>query len=98
MFDHGLVDEVAAVAARFGRDAKALEGIGYHEALMVVEGKLSRAEAIAFTQLHTRQYAKRQITWFRRETGVVWLATAGNLSETKETAFRLASERIKNIA
>jgi tRNA dimethylallyltransferase len=94
MFERGLVAEAATVASRFGHDAKALEAIGYREALMLLEGKLSTAEALALTQLHTRQYAKRQLTWFRREPDVLWLATAGNLEQTKQAAIRHATERI----
>jgi tRNA dimethylallyltransferase len=95
MFDRGLTAEVAAVVSRFGRDAKALEAIGYREALMLLEGRLSGAEALALAQLHTRQYAKRQMTWFRREADVVWFAAPGNLEETKQAAIRLVTERIK---
>ncbi len=62
--------------------AQALKGIGYRESLAVVQGKMTEAEARLQTTIATRQYAKRQMTWFRREPDVHWLdAGAGNLQE-----------------
>ena len=95
MFERGILDEVRFVIDRFGRGAKALEAIGYSEALMAIEGRLSTAEAVTLTQLHTRQYAKRQMTWFRREAGVHWLPASGNFSQTSEAAICLVQRQIK---
>jgi tRNA dimethylallyltransferase len=94
MFERGLLDEVRLVVSRFGRDAKALEAIGYREALMALDGEISIAQGIALTQLHTRQYAKRQMTWFRREPEIAWFSGAGNQQETKQAAFGHVQKRI----
>jgi tRNA dimethylallyltransferase len=74
MFGHGLVEEVAGLLARgVPAEAKPFESLGYRQALAVVRGELDLAAAIADTQKATRNYAKRQMTWFRHEPGVeVW--------------------------
>jgi tRNA dimethylallyltransferase len=70
IFAAGLVGEVRALlAGGLAPGAKALESIGYKEACAVVAGRLSPAEAEELTFYATCQYAKRQTTWFRRESG-----------------------------
>jgi tRNA dimethylallyltransferase len=89
MFETGLVEETRLILARgFTPEAKALEAIGYREALLHLNGRLSLADAIAQTQIATRQYAKRQRTWFRREPGMHWIKGFGNQSQTVEDAKR----------
>jgi tRNA dimethylallyltransferase len=79
IFERGLVDEVRQLlAAGVSRGAKPFESLGYKQALQVVAGNLTFDEALESTQLETRQYAKRQITWFRKEHGVHWLAGFGD--------------------
>jgi tRNA dimethylallyltransferase len=78
MFRQGLVDEVRRILAQgYPPDSKALQSIGYREAVMHVQGRLSLDEAIRDTQTATRQYAKRQRTWFRREPDMVWIRSFG---------------------
>jgi tRNA dimethylallyltransferase len=91
MFKCGLIDEVRKIlAAGFSPDSKALESIGYREALMYSSGNITIEKAIERTQAATRQYAKRQRTWFRRERDVHWLRSFGNQLETIEIAKGLA--------
>jgi tRNA dimethylallyltransferase len=73
MFSSGLLNEVRATPAhvRPGRIAP-LEALGYRQALACVEGKTSIETAVRDTQAATRQYAKRQLTWFRKEPEVRW--------------------------
>jgi len=90
MFAQGLIEEVRRILARgFSRDIKPLESLGYKEALAVFEGRLEIAEALAAAQLATRQYAKRQMTWFRREKDVVWLEGFGDDPAVRDAAFDL---------
>jgi len=97
MFEAGLVEEVRHILAMgYSPGAKALESIGYHEALEYIAGTLTLEDAIEHTQIATRQYAKRQRTWFRREPNVTWIQGFGNQIQTIETAIRLASEFIQN--
>lgn len=74
MFQNGLIEEVETLLAQgIPPDAKPFESLGYRQALAVVQGKLDLESAIADTQQATRNYAKRQITWFRHEPGIeVW--------------------------
>ena len=98
MFDEGLLQEVRQVMALgYPPTAKAFESIGYREAILAVEGRITKEEALVATQIATRQYAKRQRTWFRREPDVVWLQTFGNCSQTIETAIGLV-ESFVNIS
>ncbi len=72
MFADGLIDEVAALlAAGFNPQHKALKTIGYREVLQYLAGELDRAGAIARIQTETRRYARRQMTWFRKETAII---------------------------
>jgi tRNA dimethylallyltransferase len=88
MFESGLVEEVRQViACGYPQSSKALESIGYREAILHLNGSLTFEQAIIDTQTATRQYAKRQRTWFRRESGIVWLPSFGNLPQTLETAI-----------
>jgi tRNA dimethylallyltransferase len=90
MFETGLLDEVQGILARgFAVDSKALRSIGYRQAVAVLQGHLTLEQAIADTQTATRQYAKRQRTWFRREPGVHWIPRFGVETETIETSKRL---------
>ncbi len=73
LFVGGLVEETAALIERFGPACPLLATIGYGEAALLLRGELTRAEAIARTERRTRQYAKRQRTWFRRQHHPLWL-------------------------
>lgn len=74
MFAGGLVDEVRSILARgFSEASKPFESHGYKQALQHIHGELNQREAQFYAQRNTRQYAKRQLTWFRREAGLVWL-------------------------
>jgi len=73
MYAEGLVEETATLLARFGQDCPLLRTMGYDEARRLLAGELDRSAAIALTERRTRQYAKRQRTWFRRRHNAVWL-------------------------
>jgi tRNA dimethylallyltransferase len=74
MWEQGLVDEVKALRAQFDFSRTALRAIGYAQAIAQLEGELSEQDAKEQTRLLTAQYAKRQISWFRRDTRITWLA------------------------
>lgn len=77
MYAKGLVDETRALLERFPSDARPFTTIGYREAVAVVAGTMTEAEAIEATIRRTRAYAKRQLTWLRAESGVRWVAANG---------------------
>ena len=78
MFQAGLLEEVEAVLGMgYPSSSKGFEALGYRYAMGILSGEMSRAQAIELTQRDTRRYAKRQLTWFRREEDVVWLTGPG---------------------
>jgi tRNA dimethylallyltransferase len=78
MFSKGLVEETERLLARYGADCRPLSSLGYKQAAMLLRGDLSMEDAIASTQQGHRNYAKRQMTWFRREPNVHWLNGFGD--------------------
>ena len=96
MFAAGLVEETRALlTAGVPRHAKPFGSLGYAQALCVLDGTLSVENAIAETHLRTRQYAKRQTTWFRRESGVAWLLGFGDESYVMEQALSLVAQHLE---
>jgi tRNA dimethylallyltransferase len=72
-FDAGLIDEAGALRERFDPALPAFSAIGYREAWAVLDGQLSREAAIELDAKRNVDFAKRQATWFRRETAIDWL-------------------------
>jgi tRNA dimethylallyltransferase len=88
MFERGLVEEVQHILSMgFAATSKPFESHGYKQALQLIRGELNPREAVFYAQRNTRQYAKRQITWFRREPGLEWLKGFGDASEVREIAL-----------
>lgn len=90
MFDAGLIEETAGLMKKYPR-AWALSAMGYKQAAQVVRGEVSREEAIAAAQQAHRNYAKRQMTWFRREPEVQWLRGFGDAGKIKDEAADVVS-------
>jgi tRNA dimethylallyltransferase len=88
MFAAGLVEETRGLLARYGA-IKALDSLGYRQALSVLRGECSAEQAIAAAQQGHRNYAKRQLTWFRREPDVHWLEGFGDQPEVADAAAGL---------
>ncbi|MCD7981574.1 MAG: tRNA (adenosine(37)-N6)-dimethylallyltransferase MiaA [Clostridiales bacterium] len=77
MLKQGLVEEVKALRNRgFTRDLTSMQGLGYKEILSWLDGEISYEEAIRILKRNTRHFAKRQLTWFRRERDVIWINRA----------------------
>ena len=88
MFAAGLIEETRGLLERYG-PVKALDSLGYRQALRVLRGFWSGEEAIAAAQQGHRNYAKRQMTWFRREPEVHWLEGFGDEAEILRAAAEL---------
>lgn len=74
MLKNGLVQEVETLRKKgYGRELVSMQGLGYKEILDYLDGKISLREAIYRLKRDTRHFAKRQLTWFRRERQVQWL-------------------------
>ena len=88
MFENGLVEEVRGILALgFAPECKPFESHGYRQALQFIRGELTPKDAVFYAQRNTRNYAKRQITWFRREPGLAWLKGFGDATEIREAAL-----------
>jgi tRNA dimethylallyltransferase len=89
MFEAGLVEEVRHILALgYAPSCKPFESVGYKQALQVVNGELTPRDAVFYAQRDTRNYAKRQLTWFRRERDLVWLKGFGDLPEIRAEALQ----------
>ncbi|MGK7958790.1 MAG: tRNA (adenosine(37)-N6)-dimethylallyltransferase MiaA [Crocosphaera sp.] len=83
MIETGLVEEVEKIVKQYGWELPLLKTLGYAEIVNYLQGKLSLAEAEKEIIIHTRQFAKRQRTWFRAYPEIEWFDTASsNLVET----------------
>jgi tRNA dimethylallyltransferase len=88
MLERGWLEEVGGlVGSRLQEDAKPWDFIGYRELRAVLKGEISLDEARQATQQATRRYAKRQMTWFRREKGVEWLEGFGDQEQIRAEAL-----------
>ena len=95
MFENGLVDEVRHILALgFPASCKPFESHGYKQSLQLLNGELNLRDAVFYAQRNTRNYAKRQLTWFRRESGLVWLRGFGDAPEVREMALARVAEHL----
>jgi tRNA dimethylallyltransferase len=73
----GLVEEVRGLAEKHSWDLTAMSGIGYKQIGYFLKGKMTLPEAIELIKRDTRRYAKRQMTWFKRDKNIRWVSDAG---------------------
>ena len=92
MFESGLVEETERLVAKYGGTAGPLSSLGYRQALQFLRGEISREQALEFAQQAHRNYAKRQMTWFRREPSVHWLQGFGDDPQIQQRAVDWVSD------
>ncbi|HUJ49097.1 MAG TPA: tRNA (adenosine(37)-N6)-dimethylallyltransferase MiaA [Bryobacteraceae bacterium] len=98
MFQRGLMAEVRdLLASGVPAHAKPFESLGYQQALQAARGVITEEQAIESTQRETRRYAKRQVTWFRKEQDVHWLAGFGDEPQVVEQALTYIKNAIKKF-
>lgn len=98
MMQGGLVEEVRALRQKgFSRDLVSMQGLGYKEMYAYLEGECSLETAVEEVKKGTRHFAKRQMTWFRREKEVIWLDKTSYSSESALLASMLQILEEKNI-
>lgn len=74
MMEEGLVEEVKALKSHgLGRNQVSMQGLGYKEIMAYLDHEITLEEAVYRIKRDTRHFAKRQITWFKRERDVIWL-------------------------
>ena len=94
MFESGLVEETRRLLEKYGDAARPLASLGYRQALQLIRGELDTAIALQSAQQAHRNYAKRQMTWFRREPGVVWLSGFGDEPAIQEAAVEVVGKSL----
>lgn len=73
MIEEGLIEEVEKITQKYKDFPTAMQGLGYKEIKEYLEGNCTKEEAIEKIKMETRRYAKRQITWFKRNKDIIWL-------------------------
>jgi len=86
MFESGLVEETRGLLKKYGAAAPTLGSLGYRQAVQFISGELTREQAVQAAQQAHRNYAKRQMTWFRREPEVIWLRGFGDDRQIQQRA------------
>jgi tRNA dimethylallyltransferase len=94
MFENGLIQETEQLLQKYGDAATPLASLGYKQAVQFVRGELTREQAIQAAQQAHRNYAKRQMTWFRCEPEVHWIRGFGDTSEAQQEAMALCEDKI----
>ena len=95
MFDAGLVAETERLLAKYGELARPLTSLGYKQAVQFLRGEMDRKQTLEAAQQAHRNYAKRQITWFRREPDVHWLPGFGDDPTIQTEAISAIAHRTK---
>lgn len=93
MFEDGLAEETRRLLDKYGNAAWPLSSLGYLQAAQAIRGEITREQAIAAAQQAHRNYAKRQMTWFRREPEVCWLQGFGDDASIQREAL----DRVRSV-
>jgi len=90
MINSGLVDEVKNLLNMgYNKNLKSFKTVGYKEPIEFIEGKISYDEMISLIQQYTRNYAKRQLTWFRADKRINWVDANKNTKEIIDEIMKL---------
>ncbi len=87
MFEMGLVNETQQLIDRYGPEIRPLASLGYKQVAQLLRGELTKEQAVQAAQQGHRNYAKRQMTWFRREPEVFWLKGFGDDPHIQQQAI-----------
>ncbi len=94
MFDRGLVEETARLVEEYGYDCRPLASLGYAQAIAVLRGEITRELAVQLCAQGHRNYAKRQLTWFRKDTAIHWLPGFGSDDAIQGEALALVANHL----
>jgi tRNA dimethylallyltransferase len=94
MFDDGLIAETEGLLKKYGEQARPLASLGYKQAVRFLRGEVDRESALVAAQQAHRNYAKRQMTWFRREPDVQWLAGFGDDLATQAEGIAIVERQV----
>ena len=94
MIEKGLIDEVKSLlSSGVSKDAQSMQGIGYKEVVMALNGEITEDECIELIKKNSRNYAKRQLSWFGGDSRVNWIVY--NKPESGDQVFREATEFLR---
>jgi len=91
MFDEGLIEETKQLLELHGDSARPLASLGYRQAVQLLRGEVTLDSAVAAAQQAHRNYAKRQMTWFRREPDVQWIKGFGDEKSVQQRVSEIAA-------
>jgi tRNA dimethylallyltransferase len=92
MFEGGLIEETKKLIEKYGSAARPLASLGYKQAVQLLRGEFTREQALQGAQQAHRNFAKRQMTWFRREPAVTWLKGFGDDAQIQQEALAVAEK------
>ena len=92
MFDSGLSEETLTLLEKYGAAPRPLSALGYKQAVALMRGEFDRETAVQAAQQAHRNYAKRQMTWFRREPDVLWISGFGDEEKVQVEAIQKVAE------
>ena len=73
MLENGLIEEVQSLLNKYKEFPTAMQGLGYKEVVEYLDGRTTKEEMIEKLKMETRRYAKRQLTWFRKNKDIKWI-------------------------
>ncbi len=88
MMENGLIEEVENIYKKYNKFPTAMQGLGYKEVVQYLEKRLTKEEMIEKIKQETRRYAKRQLTWFRKNKKTIWL----NAEDTIQNNIKIILE------
>jgi len=93
MIEKGLIKEVQWLLEKYDTFPTAMQGLGYKEVVEYIEGKLTKEEMIEKIKQQTRKYAKRQLTWFKKNKNTIWIDGENSIDKNIEIIMRGQSEK-----
>ena len=96
MFENGLLDETRRLLEIYPATCPAFKAIGYRQSAEYIAGEITLAQAVESTQIESRRYAKRQLTWFRADSEIIWLRAENDheMDTMAENALRIVRDFI----
>lgn len=88
MINDGLIEEVQSLIKKYKKIPTAMQGLGYKEIAQYLNNKYSKEEAIDIIKMESRRYAKRQLTWFRRNKNIIWLDALNGVEKNSEIILK----------
>ena len=91
MLEQGLIEEVKNLINKYSNMPTAMQGLGYKEVKEFLDGNISKEEMIEKIKMETRRYAKRQLTWFRKNKQTIWLNGEDTIQRNIEIILQKSS-------